>query len=510
MTELIFRKVVPLKNFISKLCAAILALSFSSIYAMLVSNPSCLSSDSYVKIKPPKERFLTQKQALKMSDPAPSQGELPEMLILIDAQDGTFHYAKVEDPYDDSHQYIYDYHRTHTVILHNSDTRVLKLAPLILYQPRLPLLLLASWFRDLAASQKYEFFPFLRGRIIHPDTITTVIGDLHGHEKAWRKIVKKLYGGGILNKEGKIDSNHIIVFLGDLTDRGPFGLEIWYKVLQLAIKNPQQVFIQSGNHGTPCLTKNFHPDKDYSFYCQLKKITSLGGTELEALLQTIYTQLPQGVLFGIDPQYSSPDDNSPYHFIFLCHGGFDPFACILKELMKQLIENHKKTKTTELDYIFDHNDPEHSGYLWTDFRANSTPDERPIVEPSGRGLGLYRYNTSAAQCKFRYLMSKKAEHPCILDCLVRGHEHIEYAIGKLNTTVDKGGDWAPLEDEKTKFVDNGSVYTVISSTKYALPSTTMQRIAYMDIGFSREKKQFYATPHIFSKTRKIIGASIPQ
>lgn len=477
---------------------------------MLVSELDYTLSDSYVKIKPPQECFLTQKQAFKISDPAPSTGDFPEKLILIDAQDGIFHYAKIECYFGDKHQFIYDYHTQQTVTIPISHTRVLKLVPQILYQPRLPILLLASCFKSLSASQQNVFFPFLSGRIITPDIVITVIGDLHGHEKALRTIIEKLYEDGVIDKDGKIAPNHLIVFLGDFTDRGPYGLEIWYKVLELAIKNENQVFIQSGNHGAPTLTKNFHRDEDCSFYRQLKKMTNLDDADIEVLLQSMFTRLPQGMLFGIDPQDSSPGSKSPYHCIFLCHGGFEPFACVLKELMIQLVENHKKTAAVELDHLFEHPDPERSGYLWTDCRADNTPDERAKIEPSGRGPGLHCYNASAIRLKFNQLISEKPEHPCILDLLVRAHEHIECAIGKLNKVVKNGYNWASLVDDKTEFVDRGSVYTVISSTKYALPSTATQRIAYVDIGFSRDKNQFKITPHIFSKPRKITRTPTPQ
>jgi hypothetical protein len=468
---------------------------------MLLSKPDGILSDSYVKIKVPKELSLTQKQAFKMSDPALLCEELPNMLILIDAQNGTFHYAKIEEYLDEEHQRVYDYCTQQSVAIPTANTRALKLVPQILYQPRLPVELLAAYFRGLLTNQPYTLFPFLSGCIVSPDTVIIVIGDLHGHEKAWRKIAKNLYADGVLNKDGLIKPNHLIVFLGDLTDRGHYGPEIWYKVLQLAIKNPQKILIQVGNHGTPSLAKNFCPGTEYSFFSQLKKILCLDDTNIEALIQTMYSQFPQGIVLGIDPQDTSPNQNSPYHFILFCHGGFDRFSSTLKDLIKQLVENHKKTAAKELNYIFDNPDPEHSGYLWTDFRANSTKDECATIEPSCRGSGLYRYNTSAVRNFFKQFISKKPEHPYILDCLVRGHEHIEDAIGKLNTVIDKGHNWTPLENQKTEFADPGSVYTVISSIKYALSHQTMRRIAYLGIEFSQEKKRFYMTLIFFLKPK---------
>ena len=57
-----------------------------------------------------------------------------------------------------------------------------------------------------------------------------------------------------LNESGKMDGfrlakpNTYMVFLGDYTDRGNYGIEVLYTMLRLKLANPEQVFMARGNH----------------------------------------------------------------------------------------------------------------------------------------------------------------------------------------------------------------------------------------------------------------------
>ena len=57
-----------------------------------------------------------------------------------------------------------------------------------------------------------------------------------------------------LNKAGKLDGfrlakpNNYMVFLGDYTDRGNYGIEVLYTLLRLKLANPEHVFMARGNH----------------------------------------------------------------------------------------------------------------------------------------------------------------------------------------------------------------------------------------------------------------------
>ena len=39
-----------------------------------------------------------------------------------------------------------------------------------------------------------------------------------------------------------------MVFLGDYTDRGSYGVEVMYVLMRLKVENPDQVWMARGNH----------------------------------------------------------------------------------------------------------------------------------------------------------------------------------------------------------------------------------------------------------------------
>ncbi|MHA2289041.1 MAG: metallophosphoesterase, partial [Promethearchaeota archaeon] len=67
-----------------------------------------------------------------------------------------------------------------------------------------------------------------------------VIGDIHGNLKTLLKILE------IIERR----EPRIIIFLGDIVDRGPYQLECLLLVLALKIRYPNKYFILKGNHET--------------------------------------------------------------------------------------------------------------------------------------------------------------------------------------------------------------------------------------------------------------------
>ena len=76
------------------------------------------------------------------------------------------------------------------------------------------------------------------------------IGDIHGCVGNVLNVLQQLH------VEGKIDSSSwkildpeiALIFTGDLTDRGLFGLEVWLMVIYLITANPRRVFLLKANH----------------------------------------------------------------------------------------------------------------------------------------------------------------------------------------------------------------------------------------------------------------------
>jgi hypothetical protein len=468
-----------------------------NLHAMEPSNPdSIIVSDAKVEL--PSELSVTYTQAQELSDPACAT-TLPETLILTGTPDGPYHYAVVQCPFwDNNHLYIFDCCTQKTVLLSYSETRLLKFIPQVLHQPYLPKARLAAFFNSLLGLPVQERAPYLHGCIIPMNSHIKAIGDLHGDSDAFRKIIKELYNEKSLDEDGKLKAGTYVLFLGDLTDRGPRGAEIWYRIAQLIAQNPTQVLLARGNHETVDFAVQFFPDEGLSFVKQLKELFPFDDEQIRTILSNIFEPRPHGILLGADPQDSSAKENTPYPFLFLCHAGFD-YLVPLQRFMLQLVQKHKERGKTEQCYYFLHPCPEQSGYLWADLRANRRQDEPAIIEPSERGPSTYRYNMSAIQGIFDELVSEHPRHPCFLAGIIRGHEHQEKAIVQLQEiSPDKAHDWKPLEDKKLELIKRGSVYTCTSSTKYLFGSNA--RTAYLDIGFDKERRQWHLTPHIFTES----------
>jgi diadenosine tetraphosphatase ApaH/serine/threonine PP2A family protein phosphatase len=74
-----------------------------------------------------------------------------------------------------------------------------------------------------------------------------VIGDIHGN-------LKSLYG---LIQMVKEQNPRIVIFLGDLVDRGPYQLECLLTVLILKILEPNKYYLLRGNHETKEMNKYY-------------------------------------------------------------------------------------------------------------------------------------------------------------------------------------------------------------------------------------------------------------
>jgi hypothetical protein len=95
---------------------------------------------------------------------------------------------------------------------------------------------------------RIPFQPFAQREVVPPGTRLFFHGDLHGDIHSLMAFLDEL------NREGHLEGFRItqpevrIVFLGDYTDRGRYGVEVLYTLLRLKLANPEQVLLVRGNH----------------------------------------------------------------------------------------------------------------------------------------------------------------------------------------------------------------------------------------------------------------------
>ncbi len=92
-----------------------------------------------------------------------------------------------------------------------------------------------GWDADLLS-------PFVQKLLVDPDDQLGFIGDLHGSIHSLLRSLLRLKNLGYVSNEWKIvNPGFYLIFLGDLVDRGEYGVEVWLTVMKLYIENPRQV-----------------------------------------------------------------------------------------------------------------------------------------------------------------------------------------------------------------------------------------------------------------------------
>lgn len=99
-----------------------------------------------------------------------------------------------------------------------------------------------AWNVDLTA-------PFVRRKDLTRGDRLVLLGDLHGSVHSLLRQLLRLRSAGLLNDDYEvIPKNCYIVFLGDLVDRGSYGVEVWVTVMRLYAASPDNVLLVRGNH----------------------------------------------------------------------------------------------------------------------------------------------------------------------------------------------------------------------------------------------------------------------
>ena len=98
------------------------------------------------------------------------------------------------------------------------------------------------------ASPSIPFEPFAQKFSVSETDEIFFRADLHGDVRSLIADLTWLNEKGYLNGFGIAHTNFSMIFLGDYTDRGAYGLEVLYTLLRLKLANPDRVFLARGNH----------------------------------------------------------------------------------------------------------------------------------------------------------------------------------------------------------------------------------------------------------------------
>ena len=128
-----------------------------------------------------------------------------------------------------------------------------------------------------------------------------VMGDIHGSVHSLCRNLLNLIEMGYLDTNLKLKEKTYLVCIGDYVDRGRYGIEILYLLMNLKIKNPQQIVLLRGNHESVSMSSNFGFSKEVK-----NKYDNLILNKSYSVFQL----LPLALFIGKSEE-----------FIMICHGG---------------------------------------------------------------------------------------------------------------------------------------------------------------------------------------------
>jgi hypothetical protein len=141
--------------------------------------------------------------------------------------------------------------------------------------------------------------------VLPPEATVIAIGDLHGDIRSFLHMLEELNRREILDGFRVRQTTHHLVFTGDYTDRGSYGVEVLYTLFRLKLASPAQVHMVRGNHEDIDLVAR------YGFLNELKGKYGADGKVTK--LMRAYDLLPVVLYVGTGAD-----------FLQMNHGGMEP------------------------------------------------------------------------------------------------------------------------------------------------------------------------------------------
>ena len=246
----------------------------------------------------------------------------------------------------------------------------------------------SKWMRDDMPDFNSDPTFIEKITITNPNAKVHMIGDIHGSLHSLHYVLKKLSSTNAFKPDSyELDTDHYLIFLGDIVDYSYFSLECLALVFLLYILNPTKVTIINGNHeDAPTYGR-------YNFNQEMQsQIPITAG---------IYTKLLYYLPAAVYLQYNG----KTYH---LSHGAYDHIYCDLGSSVEDPLTKLLKDNSKQFDKF---NSSVESNYKWGDFNEMcQSKSLNPFVDPStGRAQFCKRHIT-------QYLKKYNIE------CIISGHQ----------------------------------------------------------------------------------------
>ena len=282
-----------------------------------------------------------------------------------------------------------------------------------------------------------------------------VIGDIHSSIHSVKNIFDSLFERKIMSDDFKIGDEYTIIFLGDVVDRGPFGLDILNIIFRMKNSNPfGKVIILNGNHEDIGTYKRFGFSDEIG--TQLKDVNDIN------IVQELLTYLPTVLFLHVNDS-----------ILQLNHGGIESSYSPVN-FIGSLFDYH-------FHGLDNGNKLFYEGLRWNDF--NGTIDGE---QPSQRGGSLKQHGKD-------YTDEYLAENG--LSGIIRGHQDFHhFAILPRDYTIvfrdldlietEDIGMYEPKENHWKRQLGNGwDKVSIIDAFDDFSVVTTSTAVRARDLGY---------------------------
>lgn len=244
------------------------------------------------------------------------------------------------------------------------------------------------------ARQQFQSEPALL-RIPLQGASVSIFGDIHGNFAGFASLASQLQGSGKAKLDAVKDAMlqppaDIVIFLGDLVDRGDENLKLLLTVLAWKVQHPDRIFLLRGNH------EDENINCRYGFEKECRDLFGEDGKKIYRQVNNMFNYLPVAAVLG--------------DFAFCCHGGLGPSILSLADV--SLLDAHKPISlevppSTNMDKTA-------IDLLWADpcEEVDADVNADGFAENSARGMG-HVWNAAA---------SRKFLETTGLKIIIRGHE----------------------------------------------------------------------------------------
>ncbi|MBX9830957.1 serine/threonine protein phosphatase [Candidatus Babeliales bacterium] len=259
---------------------------------------------------------------------------------------------------------------------------------------------------DVSLDHPNEFeHAYIQKLVIPAQSTVCFMGDYHGSIHSLLRTIWRLAVAGLLDDNFKLRDDVYLIFLGDFVDRGRYGAEVWYTLMQLKLANWNKVHLVRGNHETCGISERFGflgwgAKKQLGEVCnkfedQAEKKKFEHG-EVGKQILNLYHFLPFALFLS-----------AGHEFVQCCHAGI-----ALNDAGNDFYDVNSFLQS---DKIFTKISNKQEGFQWSDFVQELPVWQAPVGWQSGaRGSD---FGVTADVCAARAYLKKNN-----LKAFFRGHQ----------------------------------------------------------------------------------------